>query len=99
MAKETRPCFRAFKPRHNVPKANHAEIGHSQWVKIDAVNLSLIDICREDVAKVLNWLLLLEPMALVLLTVVKDPALLICRREGMLNKTRERTPTLKNWIK
>ena len=43
--------FRAFKPLHNVPKTNHAEIGHSCWVKIGAVNLSLIDACREDVAE------------------------------------------------
>lgn len=43
--------FRAFKPLHNVPKTNHAEIGHSRWVKIGAVNLSLIDACREDVAE------------------------------------------------
>ena len=43
--------FRAFKPLHNVPKTNHAEMGHSRWVKIGAVNLSLIDACREDVAE------------------------------------------------
>ncbi|KAJ7391538.1 hypothetical protein OS493_017232 [Desmophyllum pertusum] len=43
--------FRAFKPLHNVPKTNHAEIGHSLWVKIGAVNLPLIDACREDVAE------------------------------------------------
>jgi len=43
--------FRAFKPLHNVPKANHAEIGHSRWVKVGAVNLSLVDACREDVAE------------------------------------------------
>ena len=46
--------FRAFKPCHNVPRANHAEIGHSQWVKIGAVNLSLIDAYREDVAESLK---------------------------------------------
>ena len=46
--------FRAFKPRHNVPNANHAEIGHSRWVKIGAVNLSLIDACRDDVAESLK---------------------------------------------
>ena len=42
--------FRAFKPLHNVPKASHAEIGHSRWVKVGAVNLTLVDACREDVA-------------------------------------------------
>lgn len=36
---------------------------------------------------------------LVLSKVVKDPALLICVREGMLNKTREQMSTLKNWMK
>ena len=43
--------FCAFKRLHNVPKTNHAEIGHLRWVKIGAVNLSLIDACREDVAE------------------------------------------------
>ena len=51
MQKRQGHVFRAFKPRHNVPKANHAEIGHSRWVKIGAVNLSLIDACREDVTE------------------------------------------------
>ena len=46
--------LRAFKPRHNVPKVNHAEIGHSRWVKIGAVNLSLTDACRKDVAESLK---------------------------------------------
>ena len=43
--------FRAFKPLHNTPKANHAEVGHSRWVKVGAVNLTLVDACREDVAE------------------------------------------------
>ena len=43
--------FRAFKPLHNTPKSNHAEIGHSRWVKVGAVNLTLVDACREDVAE------------------------------------------------
>lgn len=43
--------FQAFKPLHNVPKTNHAEMGHSRWVKIGAVNLPLIDAFREDVAE------------------------------------------------
>ena len=42
------------KPCHNVPNANRAEIAHSWWVKIGAVNLSLIDAYREDVTESLK---------------------------------------------
>lgn len=40
--------FRALKPCHNIPNANHAEFVHSRWVKI------IIDACREDVAESLK---------------------------------------------